>query len=589
GQSSPSENWRERMRSAGVDHVILYDADRNRLFSTLGRLLAAPQEWPLLYLEGDVAVFGWRDPEYAGEEDRFRAWQLDWNQLAFRPAENKQAPAGPSEQDPEVRQWWDAFLKPLPPRPIERDEATLYLRCAELERRAAPYRHHAMWEGSQIAGLIGAAGGWSGPPGLLDADIRLTLFRAVPPKGLSAPNVRQTSVDEMAIGLKLLFAAGRDDIPPALLYLAVRAARRAVTANPDEAQAYLVLGECYLRLLDSTRERVWAQNMPELLELRHVQASAALNQAIRLRPDFTQAHLDLFQLYKEMRYFDLAEKHLRLYLKLVTDAGPPPGISVEAFREDQEQYQEQLNRLAKGMKETENMLAVEAARSRLQDRALLAFRKGLAGKALEMLLGSDIAAFGVQGMKLELDLLLGAGRPKDVRDWTSPEQIPALSARAYFWVRVLALAATGEYGLAREDCAHLYEAVGIGVPGSQQASLRDAMAAAIGQAQMNEQTEINSLPQLVWRMYVLDTFRVRTTESAKSLKRQADVMVLRGLLALEQGDTDDAEIAFRDALSVWKDEKTAAAGGGLDFNGRAVAQGYLEWLKEPLKEKMKDE
>ena len=32
-------------------------------------------------------------------------------------------------------------------------------------------------------------------------------------------------------------------------------------------------------------------------------------------------------------------------------------------------------------------------------------------------------------------------------------------------------------------------------------------------------------------------------------------------------------------LAVWQDEAAAAAGGGLDFHGRVIAQGCLEWLE----------
>ncbi len=40
---------------------------------------------------------------------------------------------------------------------------------------------------------------------------------------------------------------------------------------------------------------------------------------------------------------------------------------------------------------------------------------GLAGKQLSILLASDVASFGREGMGLELELLLHTGRVKDVR------------------------------------------------------------------------------------------------------------------------------------------------------------------------------
>jgi hypothetical protein len=54
--------------------------------------------------------------------------------------------------------------------------------------------------------------------------------------------------------------------------------------------------------------------------------------------------------------------------------------------------------------------------------------------------------------------------------------------------------------------------------------------------------------------------------------------VLRGLLALEEGAVEEAEVAFQLAIDVWKDEPAAGSGAGLDFNGRAVAQACLGWL-----------
>jgi hypothetical protein len=56
--------------------------------------------------------------------------------------------------------------------------------------------------------------------------------------------------------------------------------------------------------------------------------------------------------------------------------------------------------------------------------------------------------------------------------------------------------------------------------------------------------------------------------------------VFLGLLALEQGNIDEAETAFGLAVAVWKDEAAAASGQGLDFNARPIALACLGWLKE---------
>jgi hypothetical protein len=87
------------------------------------------------------------------------------------------------------------------------------------------------------------------------------------------------------------------------------------------------------------------------------------------------------------------------------------------------------------------------------------------------------------------------------------------------------------------------------------------------------------LPELYRRKHDQFDFRNRLQQLAQILKREADVTVLRGLLALEEGEIDEAEIAFRTALSYWKDAASATSGGGLEFNGRPAAQGCLELLK----------
>jgi hypothetical protein len=540
------------MRSAGVDHVIVYDPSPDRLLAALGRLLGDRQEWPLLYLEGGLAVYGWRPA--GGTEDRFRGWELDLNRLAFHPADDKRAPREQPERAPEPRHWWDAFWRPAPPPTLDRDEAKLLLLHAEALWRSAatPYRRLAAWEAGQTAALVGAAGGWAGPAALLDADLRLVLARpplspegAVPPLSRAVLRCRQWCDRQ------------QDDTPPALLYLAVRAARRALAVNPEDAQAYLVLGQSYRLLLHATRERAWAQRVPELVHLRRAQASAALNRALALDPELAQAHLSLAQLYEGMNYLDLALRHLRQYQALA-------GGSEKA-----------VDRLAEEVAGREAAYDAEAGKLRVQDRALLAFEKGLAGKARDLLLDSDVSAFGPQGMVLELDLLLRTGRPQDVRAWAGPEQRAALRPMPYHWLRAQALAASGDYAPAEEECERLAEA---GRGGGTGAQLREMMALLTAEAVLGEQPPAAPWSRLAWQIEGRAKFQARFNGLAKALSDEANANTMRGLLLLEEGSVDEAEVAFRLALALWKDAAAASSGAGLDFKARPVAQGCLPWL-----------
>jgi len=564
----------ERLRSAGINHLILYDPDPVRLFSGLDSLLNDPEQWPLLYVEGNLAVFGWRDPALGESGDTFRAWQLDLNRLAFHPAADKKAPRQAPDQEPEPREWWEAFWKPASPRPIDRDEARLHLLHAEASRGLVLNKNVDQWVGSQGAALLGAVAGWPGSPWHMDAFLRISLL---PPLMPSAENKSDSApvIDRLRRRVQGNYAIQLDDVPPALLYLAVRSARRAVAANPLDAQAYAVLGESYLRFLDSTRESVWGKRLSELAQIRRVQASAALNQAISLNPTLARAHHELAGLYREMNCLDLSLKHGQAHYKLTQKAGPPPGVSAEDFRESRKQYEEAVNGMASEMAARENKYTLESAGLSVLERAMMAAQMGLAGKARDILLESDISAFGPQGMELELDLLLRTGQPRKVEEWTGPEHLATLGQTRYHWLHAQALAAIGNYALAEEECAQLaYAAAGGEEAGP--VPLRDRMALLVGQAILNDQVGAGSMLHLLWRRYGRLQFHSRIMGLSTSLKQQADAHVLRGLLALEEGEVDEADAAFRLALTLWQDD---AADSGLDFNGRIAAQTCVEWLK----------
>ncbi|MFL5242265.1 MAG: hypothetical protein ACJ8FY_09170 [Gemmataceae bacterium] len=569
GDFGGQDDWSKWMRSAGVNHVVLYDADRGNLFAALDNLLADSRQWPIMFMEGNLVVFGWRDPAHVDAVDPFQAWEPDFNRLAFRPDTDKKAPGESPEREPEVRPWWEAFWKRAPLRSIDQDKATLHLFHAEALRRSAPFEHKAAWEAVQSVAILGSSANWMSISSLLDARLRLTLLSPLQPvKGLNFASL--SSVDQQAYALQQDFAFHRDDTPPALLYLAVRAARRAIAANPDDAQAYLVLGECYVRLLKSTKERIWVQRLPELLQLRRVQAAAAFYQAVSLKPGFAQAHLSLSRLYGEMGYLDLTLEHLGAYVKLTKEAGPPANVSLEQFRDQEAPFEEELNQLTKEVEKRENTHAVAAVDMKVLERAFRAWHNGLAGKARDMLLKSDIAGFGPRGMALELELLLKTGRPRPILEWIGPEQEQSLGAQPYHWLRVQALSASGDYTLAKEECNLLSPPM---------ESIREIMALTICQRLLGERLTGRSLADVYLRASNEPDFRNRLARLAQTLKREADVTVLRGLLALEEGDIDEAEIAFRTALSYWKDLPSAASGSGLDFNARTVAQACLNWLE----------
>lgn len=582
-----ADEWRRRMRAGGINHVILYDTDRDHLFAALSGLLADAEQWPLLYQEGDLAIFGWRDPAQPGSADLFRGWQLDLHRLAFDPAEDKKAPHEASVRESPERHWWDDWWKAVPPRSIDREDALLYLFHAEILQHGAPLRHFIAWEGGQEAGLLAAAAGWTSLASLCDAPLRLLRFGPRRAEA-GAKTDRPSPLERMTEFWQRRFTLQHDDAPPALYYLAVRAARRALAANPEDERAWLWLGESYLGLLHATRERAWAREMPMLLQLRQAQASAALHRAVTLRSDYARAHLSLGRLYQEMGYFDLALARLQTYFRLMREAGPPPGVRREDFQARQTQQEEELNRLARDVEQRENEATLTSAGSPVRERAFHAFQNGLAGKALDLLLESHLSAFGPEGMKLELELLLGVGRARDVREWLRPEHEADLGPVAYHWIQTRALAALGDYTRAEETCAETAPAL-VRIPWSAEPMpIHTGMGLLIAKLMLDEATvrlaPFSELPMPFNRV----KYAAHLHTLANLLRQQAEFTVLRGLLALEEGESEEAESAFGEALALWENEAAAAAGGALDFNGRAMAQTCRGWLKahpesEPLR------
>src|SRR5262249_37077207 len=158
-------------------------------------------------------------------------------------------------------------------------------------KQAAPVLQMRVWEAWQSAALVGAAASWGEPAGGNDAALRLTWLRPPLTRGDRPDQVEVTPLSRLGLLFRERTFLGQDETPPALLYLAVRAARRALAADPSDARASLALGEAYRALFHATRERAWALRFPKLVELRRAQASAALNQAVTLDPGLARAHL----------------------------------------------------------------------------------------------------------------------------------------------------------------------------------------------------------------------------------------------------------------------------------------------------------
>lgn len=564
----------EHMRRLGGDYLVVADHDRPRLLRVLERLLADPRRSTVLDVVGDTVICGWRDPA-SSNPPRWSGPKWDMEQAAFGHADPVPPPASASPPS-WLERWRRWFTVPAVTRTTERDSAVMYLLLAEVLRQQSPVWHLTAWETSELAALIGSAAGWSGnlgPVATTDCLIRLQLFEPPLPEGDNRP---LSPFARQVLAWQQAFTQQRDDTPTALLYLAIRAARRASAINPEDSRSYLVLGESYLRLMHSTRERAWRQKFPELGDLRRAQASAALNRAVRLEPSLAQAHLHLGALYTEMGYLDVALEHRRTYLTLIRRSPPPLGVDWTVYRSTLEQAARELAQLEEKIATSRDEWLKESSGKRVGDRAELAARRGLAGEALRTLLESDVSAFGTQGLRLELRLLLGMGRAQEVIDAMEPDQQAVLGTPTYYWTRTQAWAALGDYESALEEALRLAHPAG-GDESSAEAEraiISLLVSRAVAEGLPLGKSAPTALIAAQQQVDLLDRAVAVVTRS----RQRADAYVLRGLLALEAGQLETAQAAVGKALAWSGSPSQDDDSSQIDFRARPVARTVWSWL-----------
>ncbi len=265
----------------GIDRIILFDPDFGRTQQVYGCLLAAHSEWDLLALEGSALLFGRRPP--AGSSS---PWKLyDRREQAYAPDTHHRAP--PAPRDPRPPGPFDAFFRARQAQSPDRDEAALHLQYFDVmaQRMAADMGN--TWYSLHAAGLVGSVtpADAAGTAGMLALRLGLVVYD---PRGTQVPGV-PSAVWLTGNQLAMTFSALHDRRPAEALLLSVRAARRALAANPDDGGAFLLLGESYLRLSRQTRQQSWERMLPSFSDIRRVQTVTALEQAVLLRPDLERA------------------------------------------------------------------------------------------------------------------------------------------------------------------------------------------------------------------------------------------------------------------------------------------------------------
>lgn len=579
---------REAFRQAHVTHVVIGDRDAAHEAVRVEPLLNAGEEWVLLYRDGRTAVFGWQYPAAKGAAARpWESLACDSDRLAFGavPVPDRAPETGPPP--PASLPALTRFLEGSAPRSLDLDQAEFDHRLFAGMRDLYRQRRLAAWTIGYAGGMVGSAAPTGGPvagPALLGYRVCLGGVYLPPPEGTEPPSATPLQgVSWVAEQLARDYFFHQDSGPPACAILSVRAARAAVAETPRDPNAYLVLEQAYRDLHAGTQERSWSAQLPALDFLRQVQAVTALSRALELDPDLAPAHAALVQRYAgftqygQQGFLDLALRHQRELLRILKN-GHAPQESAADYKHDVQALEKTVSQLQQAVTDKQNQYEVRSAKMPVLQKAQLALSLGLAEQALNVLLESEVLLFGPEGARLELELLLCTGRTRDVRRMLFDPSVdltkdlgqttigPYTQVPAFEWYQLARAAAEGDYGKVDEAFETIRKAAGRRAEPEARARLAQVVAGSL----MN-------MPPLLTLYSRLQAEEMRTNAlqelavTAMAFQEEAELLVYRGLFALEAGDTQRARDCFRRATAVGYAPSRAAAEHYLSLMDRAAA------------------
>ncbi len=211
-----------------IDRILLHDTDWERTARAYRYLFHAP-DWELLAVAGGATLFIHRTGA-AASPDAF-----DVRRAAYHLGAEQHAP--PAPRPPRPPGWFDAFRPHPESRSADREEAALYLLTFDLQAEQQQTRLVRQWLLAQAAGLIGC--GLTTEPAATAGTLALRLdLTPLLPSDASNTAAPASSPGTAAEQFATMYLTSQGGGPPEPLYLAVRAARRALAVNPDDARAF---------------------------------------------------------------------------------------------------------------------------------------------------------------------------------------------------------------------------------------------------------------------------------------------------------------------------------------------------------------
>lgn len=573
GKRPPAKfNWAEYFRTQGIDHLIVTNLQDKRNQQLAQMLWLEASSWTELYADGRALVFGWHG---APKPDKFIPLRYDRDLLAFGPVPLLQRPPKQGvdyvEKEP---LFWDRYAQGLPMPPLASQEAQQHLYRYRLMAQHWQIPWQVAWTHSSwfaVAGLGASA------PGSVLGPATLAVVVQLPGKVFALSRSDGSP-----------FLSASDVGPPADLILALRGIRRALADSGSDPRIYVLLAQTYQLVRE--QENHWLNNpnpSAQLLRptLRRLQLLAALKQLLALAPHDSEVHLQLGQLFLSLNYRDLAVEHLGQAAKFLQ---PFPQEKPEGFRERLRGREEFVKQLGQDLKTRQNQFNIRAAGLAPLQKFQLALLQpfkfvdadnkehvdhrgyGLALTGLTIL--QEIAQESLPEQEKSLamagliNLLINTGRfPDAIQELTREEAPKRLGPGRWHEFLALVSAALGNYQQADLSLAELEKMLGMDQRRQTYCQVAVHFVGWNLAGASNPQARLSGLPVLP------DFLGQGQVFFEDGLRRLSDLRMLRGLQALENGDTHLAAQMFGSILQL--------TGPDRKFPDRPIATRYAALLK----------
>jgi hypothetical protein len=561
------KDWQTIFREQGAQFWI---GDSTNMLggAFMARLMmfAFPDAWNPCYLHGRIVIFARKDPQEKDHPGPMPK-SLDLKDVAYGPEAEQAPPQGP-EAVPEPRDEWKKWLEP--PLPASPDKETAHQHDTRFiaQGQRFRYKNSRDWQAMVAAKTLGDALPIGPNPNILLTQSLgwSRTYDDLFPAGAFQPTRAPFERERVALVAYQAYQTSQDSGPTESLYLGVRAARRALLTNPDDAEAYLMLAQAYSRLSQATRAGFLEQPLQVLKDIRRTQYLAALQNCLRCGPNprtAAEAHGQLFTEFAQRKFLDVAVHHLRERLNNLRQVGPTPTESPTQFGQQFDQMSRALTNLEGQLERQLNDYEVRSANRPLLQKAQIALQNNLAEKALSILEQADANEFtdlrGLSGVRLMIGLCLDLGQVDKARLLLIPE--PAKMAGKAVSPQSVELhlrlaAARGDYAEADQHLADVLSNAWQD-PSSKGPHMQtaDQIGILVGRALLVESqylaggiqapTPSGIVPCHFWRSRA----RVEALETAMLLGQQRiEWYLTRGWLALEAGHCDEARKHFQMVL-----------------------------------------